>query len=98
MKNDVQKNILYVTDTLSDLMTTSFRIKEVNWLSGKRPENNSDLQGQIRYNSPSVAVKKIEYEDKLVTVTFMKPTKAVTPGQSAVFYREDELLGGGIIL
>lgn len=98
MKSDVNKNILYVTDILSDLMTSSFQIKEVNWISGKRPENSSDLQVQIRYNSNSVEVRKIEYADGLITVTLMKPAKAVTPGQSAVFYKENELIGGGIIL
>ena len=51
----------------------------------------------IRYNHGGVD-SKIEFLDqKTMKIKFQSPQFAVTPGQSAVFYKDDLLLGGGII-
>ena len=54
------------------------------------------VQARIRYKSP-VADAYISISDKCLRVDFVKPQRAVTPGQSVVLYSGDELLGGGII-
>ena len=70
-------------------------VSEVNWLI----ENISfpcKVMAQIRYNSPVIEVE-ISKKDTQLSVQFSEPQIAVTPGQSIVFYRDDVVLGGGII-
>lgn len=54
------------------------------------------LTVKIRYAHPGIK-SKISLEDKQIKVIFSKPQEAVTPGQAAVFYHKDALLGGGVI-
>jgi tRNA-specific 2-thiouridylase len=54
------------------------------------------VHAQIRYNSPVVEAE-IFKEEEVISVQFFNPQKAVTPGQSIVFYDHDTVLGGGII-
>ncbi len=89
---DAANNRLIVTDDPKRLETTRFRIDRVNWLDGAMPDID-DIGVQIRYNSKPVAVKGIA--DGVVTLE--EPVRAITPGQSAVFYHRARLLGGGII-
>lgn len=52
---------------------------------------------KIRYKDPGTAAVIHPLEGREVQVTFERPVKAITPGQSAVFYEGDDLLGGGWI-
>lgn len=54
-------------------------------------------QVQIRYQSPAVDCWVVPQTDGTVEVKFAEPQFGVTPGQAAVFYQDDLLLGGGII-
>jgi tRNA-specific 2-thiouridylase len=58
--------------------------------------HNSGLSVKIRYRHPDFPCE-IEKFDEKIKVLFKKLQRAVTPGQSAVFYAGDEVLGGGII-
>ena len=51
---------------------------------------------KIRYRNIPLAAR-FELQDGIAAVTFDQPQRAVTPGQAAVFYRGDEVLGGGTI-
>ncbi|MBC7189008.1 tRNA 2-thiouridine(34) synthase MnmA, partial [Candidatus Aerophobetes bacterium] len=51
----------------------------------------------IRYQQPESPAKICPLGEKKVRVDFLKPQWAITPGQAAVFYRGDILLGGGWI-
>ena len=53
---------------------------------------------KVRYKSPAVPAVIEPLGRELVQVTFAAPEKAITPGQSAVFYQGDLVVGGGIIL
>ena len=74
-------------------------INKPNWLS--IPEINSELNDiliQVRYNSKPAPGKVIPIGDgNKVKALFAEPFQAVTPGQSAVFYDGDIVLGGGVI-
>ena len=96
-KLDVKNNQLIVTDNPDDLLENRFVIKETNWISGEIPQVSDDLSVQIRYNSKSVPVKKLTEISGGLEVLLKKSVRAITPGQSAVFYEKDCLLGGGII-
>ncbi|MFH1253506.1 MAG: tRNA 2-thiouridine(34) synthase MnmA [Candidatus Uhrbacteria bacterium] len=52
---------------------------------------------RIRYRQPLVECSLEKIEGESVKVTFAKPQRAVTPGQSIVFYVDEEMIGGGII-
>ncbi|XUX01365.1 MAG: tRNA 2-thiouridine(34) synthase MnmA [Dehalogenimonas sp.] len=82
----------------SALLKQSVTIRDLNWISGPWPEDISALSAKIRYrmdDSPIMSLTADSQESAIIT--FEKPVRAVTPGQSAVIYRCDEVLGGGII-
>lgn len=98
-KFDYRKNILYVVKNWNEeiLYTPSFTAKKVNWLSGRAPKRSIRCQAVIRYGHPAMpCLVKIKNKNDY-TVEFTKPQRAVTPGQSVVFYQKEEVLGGGII-
>ncbi|NET56169.1 MAG: tRNA 2-thiouridine(34) synthase MnmA [Symploca sp. SIO2E6] len=72
-------------------------IDRMNWVSIPQPTHPIRTTVQVRYRSPAVAVNVIPLEDHRVKLVFDEPQFSITPGQAAVFYNEDILLGGGII-
>jgi len=66
--------------------------KNVNWISGKAPKLPLKVKAKIRYRS--ALSPATVYKNKVI---FNRPQRAITPGQSVVFYRGEELLGGGVI-
>lgn len=69
-----------------------------NWLSFERPPGAFECEVKIRYGSPAVpAFVTVGTDPQTAMVEFLEPQGAVTPGQAAVFYRGDEVLGGGWI-
>lgn len=95
-KLDVKYNRLVVTDDPDDLLQSIFAVEKLKWIAGAPPEAE-ELLVQTRYNSAPVEVASIHIKKQLLVVTLKNPTRAITPGQSAVFYHDRELLGGGII-
>ena len=69
-----------------------------NWLSFERPPGVIACQAKIRYRSrPVSACVTVGADAQIAMVEFEEPQRAVTPGQAVVFYRGDEVLGGGWI-
>ena len=97
LKLDVENNKLVVTENPDDLLEDVFELEDVNWISGKRPDDLSGISIQIRYNSAPVPVKNIQQNGNLLSIELERSTRAITPGQSGVFYKDNLLLGGGII-
>lgn len=97
LKLDVKNNILVVTADPEDLMQDRFYLKNLNWISGDLPQLTS-TSVQIRYNSSPVPVKSYKVTEDKLEITMASPSRAVTPGQSAVFYHNTQMLGGGIII
>ena len=77
------------------LFEKSCKISQVNWLVDNK-QIQSEIQAQIRYNSPLVPAKIINDKENY-EIHFKSPQMAITPGQSVVFYLNDMVLGGGII-
>jgi tRNA-specific 2-thiouridylase len=76
----------------------SVRIDDLNWIAGARPADTNGLSARIRYRMPDAPLTSIEPDgENAALLTFTVPVRAVTPGQSVVIYRCDEVLGGGII-
>ena len=60
-------------------------------------DNPRTVQAKIRYGKRSASATITSHKDWEVHVLFSEPQRAVTPGQSIVFYEDDVVLGGGII-
>jgi len=70
---------------------------QVNWVSIAAPTRELRAEAQIRYAHRAAPATLRPLPDRRVEVTFDEPQRAVTPGQAAVFYNGDLLLGGGWI-
>ena len=103
LDKDIKKNVLIVSKSEKDLDKREFLIKSVNWISGKAPKMPLRVKAQIRYHhEPAFGVlrhKNARAQGKIKNYKFVfdKPQRAITPGQSVVFYERENLLGGGII-
>lgn len=90
VEKDFKNNALIVSNSEKDLFKKEMIVKNINWISGKSYTGKCKIK--IRSMTPmfSATIKKNR-------VIFDKKQRAITPGQSAVFYRKNEVLGGGII-
>ena len=93
------ENILYVcqSDQNKWLLSTGALIHDVNWISNTKPVGKLECQAKFRYRQPDNPVVIEFIDETTLQVEFIKPVKAVTPGQAAVFYLGDVCLGGGTI-
>ena len=94
---DYKENILYVVPDKDDpiLYSDNLITKDVNWIN---PNLNFPLKCEavIRYHAKAVSCEVNKKANNYI-VQFIKPIRAITPGQSVVFYSGLEVLGGGII-
>lgn len=99
VKKDVQRNILYVAEGHDHpaLYTTGLFAKDINWLDINLPTQPFSCTAKFRYRQQDQAVDIFPSSDGRFRVKFQQRQRAVTPGQSAVFYKDDICLGGGII-
>jgi len=98
---DKEKNVVYVADK-TDLYKEEAIINEVNWVSIEEPRQEIEVEAQIRYRSQPVKgylipLKEIDNSTKSYKLIFEEGQSSVTPGQAAVFYKGEILLGGGLI-
>jgi tRNA-specific 2-thiouridylase len=83
----------------ADLMSRDLLADRLNWISipGLAPSEEIRVEIKIRHrHTPAAATLRSEGEGR-VSATFDEPQRAITPGQSAVFYQQDEVVGGGWI-
>lgn len=93
---DVARNRVIVgdRDSASDPTCT---VQRVNWVSISEPTGPIRAEVQVRYRTRPVAVTVIPLEGDRVKLVFDEPQFGITPGQAAVWYDGDIVLGGGII-
>ncbi|NJM70424.1 MAG: tRNA 2-thiouridine(34) synthase MnmA [Scytonema sp. RU_4_4] len=72
-------------------------VERVNWVSIAEPSTPIRAQVQVRYRSTPVPVTVIPLENSRVRIAFDEPQFSITPGQAAVWYDGEKVLGGGII-
>ena len=94
---DVENNRI-ILGSNSDLFSQSARLRCVNWIAGKAPEREISCCIRIRYHAPEVPAIVKPLPDGAALVSFTQPVRAVTPGQAAVFYDGEYVLGGGEIV
>jgi tRNA-specific 2-thiouridylase len=93
---DQKQNRVVVGDD-SALRTTTFEIENVNWVSCEKPEASLDAFVKIRHKHEPAPATIEPLETNRARITFDAPQRAITPGQAAVFYDGDRVLGGGWI-
>ncbi|MEK7603923.1 MAG: tRNA 2-thiouridine(34) synthase MnmA [Patescibacteria group bacterium] len=97
VRKDLKRNIIYVGSS-KDLLFKNMQLTGINWIIHPVDKRHSmsfihRIDVRVRYRARlSKAVIDASGE-----VVFKKPETAVTPGQSAVFYKGEELIGGGVI-
>ena len=98
---DREKNVVFVADK-SDLFKKEAIINKVHWVSIEEPKQEIEIEAQIRYRSHPVKgtlipLKNSDNPTKSFRLIFEESQSSVTPGQAAVFYKGEILLGGGLI-
>ncbi|HRU06825.1 MAG TPA: tRNA 2-thiouridine(34) synthase MnmA, partial [Candidatus Brocadiia bacterium] len=87
-----------VLGPIEDLMTDHILVGAPNWTGMDEPTQPLDAHVKVRYRQREQPATLIPLSPSRLEVRFHTPQKAPAPGQSAVFYRDDVVLGGGLIL
>ena len=100
---DMKQNIVYVTTDLQDekLWSREVQLADIHWIRGEPqfPVLSSQFSVRTRHRAPLITVEKLNKlsNGKWVAV-LADDVRALTPGQSSVFYSGSECLGGGVII
>jgi tRNA-specific 2-thiouridylase len=113
LDKDLKKNLLIVTkgDEASassspfagarvnekDLYKKELICEKINWIFGKEPKLPLKVKAKIRYRHQLASATIYKLSTTHYKLTFDRPQRAITPGQSVVFFKGQEVLGGGII-
>ncbi len=85
-----------IVGSKEDILDQSFRVERVNWFLNP-PADNFSAEVKIRSQHRKTRAKVIQLSATSARVEFEIPQDAITPGQAAVFYDGDRLIGGGWI-
>ena len=97
IEKDVKHNRLIVSQGEDDrLYTPRAEASEATWISGEAPGAEVECMVRLRHRQP-LQKCRIQISGEKVHMEFDQPQRAVTPGQSAVFYQGDVCLGGAIV-
>jgi tRNA-specific 2-thiouridylase len=96
---DLQSNTLTVVQGHDHprLLSRTLAAGDASWVAGAAPEPGGELRAKTRYRQADAECTLRIEGDAAFALEFAEPQWAVTPGQSAVLYRGDECLGGGVI-
>ena len=85
-----------VVGPVEEVERRDFTVLGSRWVA-RPPELDEVVQVRIRHRHPGADATVVIGDSGKATVQLTAPVRAVTPGQAAVFYRDDEVLGGGWI-
>ena len=93
---DKENNIVEIAPR-PGVMKTECTLSEVHWIQGEVPSTELHCIIRPRYRSSGGSARVRFLDNGAATVAFDDPQFALAPGQAAVFYKADEILGGGWI-
>lgn len=96
IKLNMNKNEVIVGSE-SDLYSSELIATDLNWQAIDKIEETLELKAKVRYRAKEADCTVIPIENKKVKVIFKEPQRAITPGQSIVFYDGNIVVGGGKI-
>lgn len=96
---DINRNVLIVAQGHDHprLYANQLICSQLNWIQGEIPDLKKEYTAKIRYRQAAQTCQLIKKADQEFIVNFEKSQRAITPGQSIVFYNNEVCLGGGII-
>ena len=97
---NISKNEVEVSTDLGDqrLWKDSLILSDAHWINNE-PSNEDDYKIRTRYRAPLIKVDKMQKNSKgRWTIDLKDEVRAITPGQSAVLYAKDRVVGGGIVI
>ena len=80
------------------MLSNEFTAAGVNWISFDGPNEPVRADVRVRYRHTAAPATITPLPDARARVVFDEPQRAITPGQATVFYRGDEVVGGGWIV
>jgi tRNA-specific 2-thiouridylase len=87
-----------VVGNQDELLRAEFTAAGVNWIALDNPGDPVRAEVRVRYRHTAEPATITPLPDARVQVEFDEPQRAITPGQATVFYRGDEVVGGGWII
>lgn len=98
---DMKKNQIYVTTDLQDeqLWSNTVKLVDMHWINKKPDSRSRALTVRLRHRSKLISVKLLnKSSNSKWTVKLDEDVRALSPGQSAVFYVGEQVMGGGIVV
>lgn len=96
-KNLVSNELIVAQGNQNNFLLNSFLCaSQLHWVAGHAPSSNFSCMARIRHRQALQACR-VELVGNLAKVCFEQAQRAITPGQSIVFYQDEICLGGGII-
>lgn len=96
----IEKNVStneVIIGTLAALGKSHFVVTQVNWITGESPTFPVNCDVKIRYKARPVSAQLSNNEQNSIMVKLEHPLRDITPGQIAVFYEQDTVIGSGMI-
>lgn len=93
---DAARNLIVVGEE-KEAFSAGLWAETLCFVSGSAPLTETKIEVKIRYRAPAVPAVLFPPQNGVARVEFEEKQKAVTPGQSAVFYQGEEVIGGGLI-
>ena len=93
---DIENNTVVLGEH-HEVFSNQMIVEQINLISLSSLTEPRRVKVKIRYTAPEAPAILYPIEDNKIRVVFDEPQRAITPGQAAVFYEDDYVLGGGII-
>ena len=82
----------------NELYKDEIQVNDINLIAIDEIKEPLDVEVKTRYSSKQAKAKIVQIDENNIKIKFEEPQRALTPGQSAVFYIEDVVIGGGKII
>lgn len=98
VEKNVQENKVIISEDETLLFSDTVRLIDVNFVSGSIPKNSINVTAKLRYRHSEAPATLTVINENEAVLKFLQPQRAPAPGQAAVFYDGDILIGGGTIV